>query len=159
MMLLICITFRDILDDPAQGANDDDLIQEITLRTDSIDSSQCEACLKMKISQLQNSCETPLLHDLKRGSDKTFMGSDINNCNKFRINKYSPVEVTFEHETTNAWKGKLAIVRTNSNSFVCPIDKWLDTSGKQGNNDNIPTLTCSCTTSGKRLMVKFQTIQ
>ena len=150
MMLLSCITFHVILDDPAQGANDDDLIQEISLITDSIGNSSCSvACLNMKISQLQKNCETPLLYDLKQGSNKTFMGSDINNCNEFRINKDSPVEVTFEHRTNDAWKGELVIVRTNSNSFECPIDKWLDTAGKQGNNDNIPTLTCACTTSGR----------
>ena len=42
-----------------------------------------------------------------------------------------PLDLKFQHLTADAWKGKLAIVHTRSNSFECdPITEWLDSKGK-----------------------------
>ena len=55
-----------------------------------------------------------------------------------------PLDLKFQHLTADAWKGKLAIVHTRSNSFECdPITEWLDSEGKHEEyNKSSLSITC-----------------
>ena len=54
--------------------------------------------------------------------------------------------MTFQHETTNGWKGELAIVRTKHNSYKFSITEWLDSDDPSYEN----SFKTSCTAAGKK---------
>ena len=72
-----------------------------------------------------------------------------------------PLGLRFQHLNNNAWKGKLAAVRTRSNSFKCdPLTEWLDSrairpikslldSNGRTKRNNKSSLTITCRATGK----------
>ena len=59
-----------------------------------------------------------------------------------------PLDLKFQHLTADAWKGKLAIVHTRSNSFECdPITEWLDSEGRH-EEYNKSSLSITCRAKG-----------
>ena len=127
---------------------DHHLIEKIRILIDSVDESGCSACLRIKISQPENSCTTPILHDLT--GDKTYSGSEIGDCGDLRIDINLPIDVTFQHETTDGFKGKFAILRTMPNSYQCPITEWLDSDDSNYEN----SFSTRCIAAGKYNKIK-----
>ena len=126
---------------------DHHLIENIKIITDPNEANAgCPACLRIQIGKNPNFCTTPILPELTDGSTKMFSGSEIGDCKDFRININLPLdEVTFQHETTNGWKGQLVLVNTKHNSYKCPIIDWLDSDDP----DYKSSFETSCTAAGK----------
>ena len=110
-----------------------------------------EDCLTITISQDEKNCTTPAIGRLNPGSNQTFSGTQIGVCHNFSINMNLPLNLRFQHLNNNAWKGKLAVVHTRSNSFRCdPVTEWLDSNGRaKRNNKSSLRITCRATGNSK----------
>ena len=96
--------------------------------TDTVKNSGCENCLKLKICQGQSCCLSPSLGDFALGTTRILSGSDLGDCvtDNVKINTSLPIDISFNHENTDGWKGKKAIVIAGTEPYECLITEWID---------------------------------
>ena len=96
--------------------------------TDTESDSGCKDCLKLKICQGDGCCLSPSLGDFALGTTRILSGSDLGECvtDAIKINTSLPIDVSFNHENTDGWKGKKAIIITGAVTYECFITEWID---------------------------------
>ena len=96
--------------------------------TDTESDSGCKDCLKLKICQGDGCCLSPSLGDFALGTTRILSGSDLGECvtDAIKINTSLPIDVSFNHENRDGWKGKKAIIITGAVTYECFITEWID---------------------------------
>ena len=96
--------------------------------TDTETNSGCANCLKLKICQGQSCCLSPSLGNFALGTTRILSGSDLGDCvtDNVKINTSLPIDISLNHENTDGWKGKKAIVIADTEPYECLITEWID---------------------------------
>ena len=101
------------------------------ITTDTVPDAGCHDCLKLKICQGDGCCLSPSLGDFALGTTRILSGSDLGECvtDVVKINTSLPIDISFNHENTDGWKGKKAIVITGTEPYECLVTEWIDDEG------------------------------
>ena len=114
-------------------------IKRIKIKTSSDYDSGCWDCLRLKVCQSESCCSTEISNNwIWAGQTNTWPNNKLGDCKDFLIDKDLPIEFTFNHETSDGWKGEEATVHLHQNEqkpYKCPISEWLD-------DDESYTTTC-----------------
>ena len=106
-------------------------IKYIKIKTSSDLGAGCDKCLRLKVCQSESCCSTEVISkELKwLYSPQNWPNDKLGNCKDFPIDMNLPIEFTFNHETSDGWKGEEASVHLHQNEqkpYKCPISEWLD---------------------------------
>ena len=115
-------------------------IKHIKIKTSSSGyDSGCWDCLRLKVCQSESCCSTEISNgNIVWWVEHIWSNNKLGDCKDFLIDKDLPIEFTFNHETSDKWKGEEATVHLHQNEqkpYKCPISEWLD-------DDESYTTTC-----------------
>ena len=115
-------------------------IKYIKIKTSSDLGAGCDKCLRLKVCQCESCCSTEVISKELRWlySPQYWPNNKLGDCKDFPIDMNLPIEFTFNHETSDGWKGEEATVHLHQNEqkpYKCLISEWLD-------DDDSYTTTC-----------------
>ena len=104
-------------------------IKYIKIKTSSDLGAGCDKCLRLKVCQSESCCSTEISNNMVWWSEHIWSNNKLGDCKDFPIDMNLPIEFTFNHETSDGWKGEEATVHLHQNEqkpYKCPISEWLD---------------------------------